>query len=86
MFVFVQVIIFCFCFRILRLGEILCPIEVMNKTHSYICKLKDDPNEAFESYDSYVIELCHKSGCYNVTKERFQPCDNSKYDLIIIIV
>ncbi|XP_030250670.1 interleukin-21 receptor-like isoform X3 [Sparus aurata] len=62
--------------RILRLGEILCPIEVMNKTHSYICKLKDDPNEAFESYDSYVIELCHESGCYNVTKERFQPCDN----------
>ena len=78
-------IIFYYFFRILRKEEISCPVEVMSESQSYVCKLKND-SDTFDSDDSYVIKLCHESGCYNVTKEPFQPCANSKYDLIIIIV
>lgn len=75
-----------FCFRILRQGEISCPVKVMSESQSYVCKVKNDPNGTFEDFDFYLIKLCHESGCYNVTKKPFQPCVNSKYDLIIIIV
>ncbi|KAM8734561.1 interleukin-21 receptor-like [Acanthopagrus schlegelii] len=58
-----------------RMAEISCPVEVMSESQSYVCKLKND-SDTFESYDFYVIKLCHESGCYNVTKEPFQPCKN----------
>ncbi|XP_070767877.1 interleukin-21 receptor-like [Enoplosus armatus] len=51
-----------------------CPLVEMNHSYIGVCKVTND-SDYFDSVDEYYIDLCHESGCINVTT-LFEPSQN----------